>query len=235
MGEKELLENTGILGHGYGLAPMLVLADKRLSDPAKLVYMVLMNFARGKGSAFPSQKTIASILNKKNVATVSNRIQELEDTGYIKKTREGQHGRLVYTILNELDGEVQKDLFGSAIKLVKPKRKGKKVEDPKERELKDATKRVLEHYFKKFEDANRGEKCSFPFGPGNNIVKDCVKQRGEGRAIELIDAFFRHPVAKKKGYSIYTFKYLLNELVVNTPKGGPGAGGLGFKKFSRNS
>ena len=112
--EKVGLEYEGVLKYGYGICPMMILADRRVGSTAVRLYCVLTNFARNKNVAYPRQKIIADILGI-NVPRVSELTSELEMYGYISKEREGKNGSITYLIKSSIDTEVEKDLFGNFV------------------------------------------------------------------------------------------------------------------------
>jgi len=64
-----------------------VIADQRLSTTDKAVFMALSTFAfNGKDTCFPSQKTVANMLNI-CTRTVQRSIKKLKEVGYVKVER----------------------------------------------------------------------------------------------------------------------------------------------------
>jgi len=218
--EPELIRNTGILEAGYGIAPMLVLADRRISKGSKLVYFVLSNYARNKDQAFPAQKTIAEIL-KIRIQRVSTLIAELEKAGYISKAREGKHGRIIYTMLSDL-GNVDRDLFGGTIKK-KRGRPRKNPDDPKDKEIIEGMKELESIYFKTFKK-KIGHDPEYPFGIGRKTLKGIVKKYGMEKGAKIMDGFFKNDFAKRCGYGINILPKVMNQILMKIGNGGTGEG-----------
>ena len=72
---------------GFSTVYTKVVADQRLSTTDKAVFMALSTFAfNGKDTCFPSQKTIANMLNI-CTRTVQRSIKKLKEVGYVKVER----------------------------------------------------------------------------------------------------------------------------------------------------
>lgn len=80
----------GIMEQGYGIAPKLVMRDKKLSIEAKAIYAYIASFAGGKDTAFPRVKTVCEDLGISENRFFSHR-KALVDRGYItiEKNRKG--------------------------------------------------------------------------------------------------------------------------------------------------
>lgn len=213
------LKMDGVLEFGYGIVGMAAVADRRLSSTAFRLYAALQNFARQGSEAFPSQKTLADLLDVE-VPTVSNLTSELVDYGYIKKSRDRKNGGLTYTMMHYIDVEVEKDLFGDYItgKKKKPKKETKKKADPRVRELQD-------YYTEKFE--GKGESPDYNFSRDNGIFKKYLEKHDVDKMKHIIDAYFECDWGEKVGYTVPGIKTIFNKLILDMAENKK-ADGFGF-------
>jgi hypothetical protein len=83
---------------GYARLPRPVLKARGLSDRAKCIYNLLLDYAWQQESCFPSQETLACDLDT-SVDTIQRGLQELKDYGLIDWKRQGFNRTNTYYIL----------------------------------------------------------------------------------------------------------------------------------------
>ena len=82
----DILKFEGIMSQGFGVAPRIIMRDKRLSVEAKAIYCYLQSFAGSSEKAFPSRQTMLDELGmSKN--RYYKYLRQLTDYGYIKIER----------------------------------------------------------------------------------------------------------------------------------------------------
>ena len=95
--------NEGILANGYGLAPRMVMRDKRLSIEAKAIYCYLQSLAGSSGKAFPKRETIISDLGISKDRFYKH-MKQLMGLDYIRLTKSDKNselrGRNIYLIVS---------------------------------------------------------------------------------------------------------------------------------------
>lgn len=224
--EKESLKFEGVLSLGYGILPMMVAADRRLSKGAKILYGVLASYARDKGSAYPKQKTLADILNL-NVQRVSELTSELEMYGYIEKTREGKSGGITYTLKAKLKVEVEEELFGTTVtKRPRVPKKKKEVKVPKE---------VSDRFYKRYEalclSELRIDKPDIRYSRDHPIVLRYIEKYGIETMLAILDLYFQDKWARDRYCTITCLQPCFQKLYGEYRKRGGGNGdGYGFKE-----
>jgi Helix-turn-helix domain len=87
------------LRSGFAQVPRPVLRATVLSDKAKLVYTLLLDYAWQQGSCFPGQQRLASDLFT-TVRTIRRALEELKRCHFISWKRRGLSQTNVYTILS---------------------------------------------------------------------------------------------------------------------------------------
>ena len=107
----EKLGMNGLLSEGYGIAPKRLISNSDLSDGAFRLWALLSYYSRGGEACFPLQETLAQELNVR-VETVSLRIKELCDAGFVIKERREESSRALKYKLNFLWGETVIPQFG---------------------------------------------------------------------------------------------------------------------------
>lgn len=200
------LKSRGVLENGFGIIPMTVLADRRLSKGAKLLYAVIQVYARGNGSSFPSQKTLGDILNINN-ENISRASTELEEYGYITKTEDATFGGVTYYVETHINVEGQADLFGKTLA------KNSKPIIPRVKEGSKELKELETIFYDKLM-AETGKKPILNFGMLCNTMKKVLKNYGFEKAKELIQYFFQDEFAKKTGYSVTIFQTTINKALM---------------------
>jgi hypothetical protein len=83
---------------GYARVPRPVLKARGLSDRAKCIYNLLLDYAWQQESCFPSQETLAFDLDT-SVDTIQRGLQELKEYGLIDWKRQGFNRTNTYSIL----------------------------------------------------------------------------------------------------------------------------------------
>ena len=68
----------------YGIVYKDIVTDPELSMQAKAVYSILTTYCNKERTCFPSINTIADLCDV-NPRTISRKIKELKDKGYIKR------------------------------------------------------------------------------------------------------------------------------------------------------
>lgn len=104
----DVLKFEGIMSRGFGIAPRIVMRDKRLSVEAKAIYCYLQSFAGSNLKAFPNRSTILEELNiSKN--RYYKYLNELIEYNYIRiereKTESNWKGRNIYIIVANPESE----------------------------------------------------------------------------------------------------------------------------------
>ena len=87
------------LRHGFAQLPRPVLRAKGLSDKAKLVYALLLDYAWRDGSCFPGQKTLATDLDCDD-RTIRRALTELQEYELVDWKQRGLSQTNVYYILS---------------------------------------------------------------------------------------------------------------------------------------
>lgn len=82
---------------GYNTIPRALSDDPTLDMGARMVYILLMGYAQGKGECCPGQEAIAQNLGITRVR-VRKHLQELEQRGWISQRRRGQGQTNFYII-----------------------------------------------------------------------------------------------------------------------------------------
>jgi predicted transcriptional regulator len=82
---------------GFAQVPRLVLKARGLSDKAKVVYALLLDYAWQQGSCFPGQRRLASDLDTTD-RTIRSALNELRDYGLIDWKQRGLNQTNVYYI-----------------------------------------------------------------------------------------------------------------------------------------
>lgn len=220
------LQIEGVLEFGYGITPMMIIADKRVSNPAVRLYGALANFARGKGSAFPKQKRLASILGV-SVQRVSELSSELEMYGYVTKTREGKNGGLTYQLNMTLASPVERDLFGDFV-VDKMKTKNPKKESKSSVSKKDLDE-LSEYYIEQFMKVSGGIKPDYRYARDNAIFAGYLKTYEDVDLIKrVLDAYFLHPWGEKCGFTVSSLQSVFNKLLIEVRNNKGNNDGYGF-------
>ena len=82
---------------GFAQLPRAILKARRLSDRAKVVYALLLDYAWQQGSCFPGQKRLAQDLDTTE-RTIQRALTELRDYALISWRRRGMTQTNVYLI-----------------------------------------------------------------------------------------------------------------------------------------
>ncbi len=82
---------------GFAQLPRAILKARRLSDRAKVVYALLLDYAWQQGSCFPGQKRLAEDLDTTE-RTIQRALTELRDYALISWRRRGMTQTNVYLI-----------------------------------------------------------------------------------------------------------------------------------------
>lgn len=100
---NDAVYNDGILANGYGLAPRMVMRDKRLSIEAKAIYCYLQSLAGSSGRAFPKRETIISDLGISKDRYYKY-LKQLTDLDYIRLEKSERtselKGRNIYIMVS---------------------------------------------------------------------------------------------------------------------------------------
>ncbi len=84
---------------GWTTVYHLITLDRRISDGAYRLYLLLHRYAQGKACAWPSRETLARDLGV-SVATIRRRLEELSEVGLIERRKEHFGGVSVTYILD---------------------------------------------------------------------------------------------------------------------------------------
>src|SRR5919199_4237426 len=87
---------------GFTQVPRLILRARGLSNTAKLVYALLLDYAWQQGSCFPGQQQLAADLDTTE-RTIQRALTELRDYGLIAWQRRGLRQTHVSSILSRAD------------------------------------------------------------------------------------------------------------------------------------
>lgn len=127
----DILRFEGVMSNGFGLAPRIVMRDKRLTVEAKAIYCYFQSFAGNSDQAFPKRQTILEDLGMSKDRYYRH-LQLLIDCDYIRVERQKDEnnwkGRNIYTVVanpqacNE-DTEMKKPEPGERKKTPKPRMK----------------------------------------------------------------------------------------------------------------
>lgn len=80
---------------GYTLVPNAILKHKELSSTAKLIYSMMLYYAREKNNCYPGQIKLGADIGASK-PTIIKGIKELEKVGYLKTIRRGQGKTNIY-------------------------------------------------------------------------------------------------------------------------------------------
>jgi len=92
---------------GFAQIPNVVLYDPLLGVAAKLCYMLLLSYAWGAKSCFPSQKLLAENMAS-SISTITRALQELQRFKLVKVERLGQGKSNIYHIMKLSEGYLPK-------------------------------------------------------------------------------------------------------------------------------
>jgi hypothetical protein len=203
----------GILSYGYGLAPMLITADRRVCSTAFRLYCILSAYATN-GKAFPGQKVLSDILGIR-IPRVSGLTSELEMYGYIKKIRDRKNNGLTYELLTNVDVEVEEGLFGTTI--IKSKKKRKKKVANKKTIPKEDIDRVVTYYFKKFQ---RTHECDPEWNEaqGRAIIVRYLHKYDLIFMKNILDEWFEDDWGEKVGHTITCLQAGFNRLKIKVER-----------------
>jgi len=208
---KDNLQFDGILSLGYGIMPLSVIADRRLSKGAVILYAVLSSYARNNTEAYPGQKKLADILGVR-VQTVSELSSELELSGYISKLRNRKNGGLTYRMNSVIPVEVTQELFGEVCSEKKQKEKKPKSEIS----IDDITK-IKDLYFQLFKEQSPHEP-DWTYARDNAIIVKYIKKYGIELLEKLIQEYFKSDWGRKVGFTLPAFQTSINSLLPKIEK-----------------
>lgn len=83
--------------YGWIEVPVALYEHQGLSDAARTLYVLLLNFAQGKDTCWPSQERLADILGK-SVRTIEDNIKMLKQEGFITAVRADGRMNNIYTL-----------------------------------------------------------------------------------------------------------------------------------------
>lgn len=91
---------------GYTQIPNAILSSKKLSDSAKLAYVILLSYAWNNDHCFPGQAAMGDRWGKSD-RSVRKALKELEEAGYLKVTRQGLGRTNIYDLyIMVADGKI---------------------------------------------------------------------------------------------------------------------------------
>lgn len=221
MSDKLVLQ--GVFAYGYGIVPMMVIADRRLSSSAVRLYGALMNYSRGKNCAYPKRETLSDVLGC-TLKTVTELTAELESCGYVTKLREGKHGGLTYTMNLTLQGELFSE--PQICETVKSNMKTKQKTEKKSETGTEEINSILDVYVNKFKEIS-GHEPEIVHARDRAIIVRYIKKYGTEKLKEIIELYFKNSWGKKCGYTITSLQTVFNQLLMESNKKKKG---FGFEK-----
>ena len=105
--DNTLVFDNPDLRHGFVQVPAPVLKDKRLSGADKLLYALLLMYARQERRCFPGQDTLAADMGC-TVKTMRNSMANLKEHKLIRVQRLGQGKVSIYHLRKLSDGFLPK-------------------------------------------------------------------------------------------------------------------------------
>lgn len=86
----------------FAIVPITICSDPDISHVALRVYAALKSFAnRDDGEAWPSQELLADRASLSSPESLRRPLKQLEEKGWIRKTRKGRPGRTRQFVVNE--------------------------------------------------------------------------------------------------------------------------------------
>lgn len=105
MNTKDFFQVEGINSKGFGIVPVLVMQDTRLSIEAKAIYAYFASLSGGGAATSPDIETITTHLCISKDRYYKH-IKLLKEFGYMRAEQMtdklGRYGKLIYTLKEEL-------------------------------------------------------------------------------------------------------------------------------------